>query len=100
MLALAAVVVLAAAPVRIATTSGRLKNDDAVQDWLDLQARSLATRVTQAVRGEPVSAPPASVATSSGSSFRLMPWIPAIAGAAIVIGGAVSYGTSRGSAST
>lgn len=72
----------------IASSTARLKSDDALQDWLEGQAPQLAARVAKAFERPSV----------EGHRTPMVRWVPAIGGAMLAIGGGVLFGLSRGSA--
>lgn len=82
----------------IASASERVKDEDAVQDWLDRQARSLAAIIIGAVRHEAAPAPSATVSSSGPGMGRIIRWAPAVIGAGLLIGGVIAYAQSRGHA--
>jgi TolB-like protein len=69
--------------VALVTASERLPTLEAVQDWLDLQARAAPEKLRRALAGEEVSAP-------------MAPWVVLGASAVVAAGGVVSYLWSRG----
>jgi len=72
---------------QIAAATTRAKDVDALQDWLDAQAVELGRTVRIAFKLETAPA-----AQKSSSAIR---WVPGIAGAALLVGGGISFGVSK-----
>lgn len=67
----------------IASATERVKTEDALQDWLDGQAKAMAEKITASL-GLPV----------AKRSVRLLPWVPAVVGVGLVVGGGWAFSTA------
>lgn len=77
----------------VASVSERLKDDEALQDWLDAQAEELSRTLASDAPG---SAPPASVSRSGPGVAR---FLPGVAGLVLLGVGAACFVASKGAAS-
>ena len=85
---------------QLAAATDRLKDVDALQDWLDAQAAELANKLRVAFNLVPVvvAAPAAAVGVStrpSGGSTAVR-WVPAVVGGAALVTGVVLFVLSKG----
>ncbi len=80
----------------IATATARLKNDEALQDWLDAQAPLLAAKAEAAFREREPRAPSGETEVRAPAETRpLVRWLPAIAGGVFAVGGAALFAASK-----
>ncbi len=83
---------------QIATVTHRLKDADALQDWLDAQAPELLTRMRTAFSLGQRSQSPMTISAQVSTGTPVVRWVPAIIGGGTAIGGAVLFGLSKGHA--
>jgi hypothetical protein len=77
----------------VASSTVRLGDEDALQDWLDAQVPALTSKVLRAFGRDD---PSAAVVTRSVAPSLWVRWLPAIGGAALAIAGAVLFSNSIG----
>ncbi len=85
---------------QVAAVTGRLKDIDALQDWLDAQVPEVSRQLRVAfglVREDAAGLTPGVASTGSSSRVRL---VPVIAGGLIAVAGGVLFGLSKGNAAT
>ncbi|MBK7864199.1 MAG: hypothetical protein IPJ65_37505 [Archangiaceae bacterium] len=81
---------------QLAAVTTRVKDVEALQDWLDAQAAEI-DRQLRAGFGLLPAAPAAAV--SGGSGAKVVRWVPGILGVALGVTGGVLFGLSKGDAS-